>query len=495
MTTPILPRAQAGALDRAGLFQPEWRRFFEALLAFAGDNADLSTEIAAILERLEDLENAGPGDHNDLTAILDAPNAVVGEHYHVNATQANAVGMLFEDSGSIRGTTPDGVTQTLLANNSKVINVYALDDLPAPVAGVITLPADTSYYITTNLDLGGDRLSCGANVGLYGDSASNCSLTSTGLSSSTALITSTSAINIENLTIKDVGTALDLNDATSQLNWENVVFQDIPTVGTIQNYANIVWGQCILQNAANLTITGTQGSIAFFECLFDGRAGATTLTIPAAAVVTRRVRLLYCAVICLPGETAFDVSTSATIPDEGYVLDNVAFAGGGTYLAGLDYTSNKALFFNNSGITNSSALCQYSMTGNATATVIGATGTFVKVAGTTTASSLNQKFSTATTQRATYTGAFTANFRVVAFASMTSGNNQSLRLRVAKNGTTIAESNTLFKTTGSGEASAVGCQVIGTLAPNDYVELFVANDTAATNVTVSDLNFTITRLG
>ena len=134
------------------------------------------------------------------------------------------------------------------------------------------------------------------------------------------------------------------------------------------------------------------------------------------------------------------------------------------------------------------------MTGNATATTIAATGTFVKIAGTTTASSVNQKFSTATTQRATYTGSFTGTFRAVAFASMTSGNNQTLRMRMAVNGTTIPESNTIFKTTGSGEASAVGCQAIGALNPGDYVELFVANDTAATNVTVSDLNFTITRL-
>jgi hypothetical protein len=545
MTAPSLPRAQAEIVGTDRRPSREWYEFFRQLLQFANDSGLLDPDVIAnILARLDALEQEGdtftiagalsvkvsgtpasgavqlyldgdtalPGnfcyyrtgatgakewsaiDHNTVSAIQDAPNAVANQHYHMSATQADAVGLLFKSGNDVRATTADGVTATIIANASKILTVYSLTDLPAAVAGVITLANNTSYYITTAIDLAGARIVCGANVGLFGDTADNCSLTSTGLSAATALITSTSSINMESITIKDVGTALDLNDTTAQLNWENIVFQNVPTVGTIQNYANIVWGQCVLQNSAGLTITGTQGSIAFFECLFDGRTGATTLTIPAAAVVTRRVRMLYCAVACLPGETAFNVSASATIPDEGYILDNVAFAGGGTYLAGLDYTSNKALFFNCTGITNTSALCQYSMTGNATATVIGAAGTFVKVAGTTTASSLNQKFSTGTTQRATYAGAFTQNFRAVGFASMTSGNNQTLRMRIAKNGTTLAESNTLFKTTGSGEASAVGCQVILTLAPTDYVELFVTNDTSATNITVSDLNFTIVRL-
>lgn len=410
-------------------------------------------------------------------------------------TSAITGGMVpFAQSGSLKGMFPDGRVQTIAATGSKIITVHTLSDLPAPSGGVITLADNTSYYITTAIDVGANRIQCGLNNSLHGDDADNCSLTATGLSAATAFITSTSSLSLMSITIKDVGTALSLNDSTNQLNWRAVRFQNVPTMGTIQNYANIVWGQCILDNSANLTIQGTIGSLAFFECLFDGRTGQTTLTVPSTAVITRRIRMLYCAAIVQAGETGFNVSTSATIPDEGYVLDNVAFSGGGTYLAGLDYTSNKALFFNSSGIINSSALCQYSMTGNATATTIGATGTFVKIAGTTTASSLNQKFSTGTTQRATYTGAFTTNFRIVAFASMTSGNNQTLRMRVAKNGTTLGESNTLFKTTGSGEASAVGCQVIVSLAPTDYVELWVANDTAATNITVSDLNFTITRL-
>jgi hypothetical protein len=206
--------------------------------------------------------------------------------------------------------------------------------------------------------------------------------------------------------------------------------------------------------------------------------------------------MLYTAFQVDAGETGINFSASATIPDESYILDNVSFAGAGTYLAGVTYTSNKALFFNCSGtgFVNTNAVTQYTMTGNATATVIGGTGTFVKVAGTTVPeTSVTQKFSNATSNRALYSGAFIGQFLVTVFASMTSGNNQNLAMRIAVNGTTVAASNALFQTSGSGAASNIGTQLLRTLNPNDYVEVFVANNTAANNITVSDLNVTVTR--
>jgi len=134
------------------------------------------------------------------------------------------------------------------------------------------------------------------------------------------------------------------------------------------------------------------------------------------------------------------------------------------------------------------------MSNNATATTIAATGTFYKVAGTTTGSSANQKFNTATSNRATYTGAFSATFRVVVTAAVTSGNNQTLRCRIGKNGTTIPDSETEFKTSSAGESSNFTVQTLAELATNDYLEVFVANDTSATNATFKHLNVIITRI-
>lgn len=57
MAMPILPRAQAAPIGRDGTFTPEWRRLFESLLAFVGENTDTGTQIASILERLSALES------------------------------------------------------------------------------------------------------------------------------------------------------------------------------------------------------------------------------------------------------------------------------------------------------------------------------------------------------------------------------------------------------------------------------------------------------
>lgn len=56
MTTPILPRAQASPVGSDGNFTAEWRRFFDSLLAFVGENSSTGTQVAAILERLNALE-------------------------------------------------------------------------------------------------------------------------------------------------------------------------------------------------------------------------------------------------------------------------------------------------------------------------------------------------------------------------------------------------------------------------------------------------------
>lgn len=521
MPTPFLPR-QSDPIA-GGLTTPNsWFTFFSGLREFiASSGLDVGV-IDQILARLDELEEAQQGQFliQGLLSVkvlgtpeggivqvqLENDEASPGKSYAYQVSPEGAKGWHlttpaeYPDPFAIHLVDENGAFLVDENNNflagGRVLNVITqASDFPAPVAGVITLANNQEYRLHGLIDMTGYRIVFGSNNTLTGASSGADGLLFPDTLGA-ARMTGSSSLAMRNLQIQCAADPLFSmnNGSTGVLLWTGIQMVNTPTLGTISNYQNIVWKDTIISNSANLTLDGTFASFVAETALFDGRSGQTTVIIPATATFLRRFRMLYTAFQVDAGETGINFSASATIPDESYILDNVSFAGAGTYLAGLDYTSNKALFFNNSGIQNSSVLCQYSMTGNATATVIGGTGTFVKIAGTTVPSSLNQKFTTATTQRATYAGSSTANFRAIAFASMTSGNNQTLRMRLAKNGTTIAESNTLFKTTGTGEASAVGCQVIGTLSPGDYVELFVANDTAATNVTVSDLNLTITRL-
>lgn len=372
------------------------------------------------------------------------------------------------------------------------VYVDSKDRLPPASEGVIELEPDTTYFFTTTVDLTGDRLVCQQNTTILGGSSESSRIISTGLSG--ALISSAWTLPMRGITITaDIALNLDASLNPGQaLDWFGVNLTDCENVGLIKGYNNTIFTDCALLNSANLSLEGAVGTIGFSQCIFSGRAGERTLIVPATTIINRRFRVIYSAFVTPSGGTGIDFATGASVPAESYILDTVNFGGAGTPTEGVQYTDNKALFLNCVGQQNSASVCALYMDNNATATVISTPGTFVKTAGTTTGSSLNQKFSVSN-NRATYTGAITSRFTVQVVASMASGNNQSLRARIAKNGTTLAESQSRFDTTGLGKASAIFCQCVVELSTGDYVEYWVTNDTAANNVTVGDMSMVVSR--
>lgn len=381
---------------------------------------------------------------------------------------------------------------------TEFVIVNNIADLPAPSGGVITLGANVTYLFPKAFDLNGNRLVCGQNTVILGWSSENCSLFSTGLSASTALITSNWSLPMRHITITH-GTALDLDASANPnqaLDWTGVNFTNCATVGTIKGYNNVVLSVCALLGSANLKFDGTIGTVAVDNTLLSGIAGQTTVVFPFSFVTTRRIRFTYSAFVVPAGGTGINLAASATVPVERYILDTVEFSGAGSPISGVTAADNKSLFTNCIGVQNTSASCAIYMVNNATATTVSATGTFYKIAGTTTAGSAVQRFSTATTNRMTYTGASSAVFRVMLIVSLSAGSTQVIRMRIAKNGVTLEESQARFETTvaATGRAFCVSCQAIITLAPNDYLEPFIANDTSATNITANDLTFTVARV-
>jgi len=211
------------------------------------------------------------------------------------------------------------------------------------------------------------------------------------------------------------------------------------------------------------------------------------LDILSTCTITRRFRLIYSSMVVFGSTVGINVDASATIPTEGYILDTINFSAGGTYLTGVSYTDNKTRFVNSKGIENTAEIGNYYMTANATATTIGAVDTPVKILGTTTANTINQKF-THTDNRLTYSGALIRDFQVTATASLTSGNNNVIGLYVAKNGVVIASSEMYSTTSSGGRAESITCQTILELNEDDYVEMYVENTTSVTNITVEYLN-------
>ena len=385
-------------------------------------------------------------------------------------------------------------TSTGLAGNEFVF-VFSKLDLPTPSGGVITLGNNITYFITKTIDLTGDRIVAGVNSVIIGGSSENCILKSTGLSSSTALITSVYSLPMRSITITH-GTALNLDGdgTTTALDWFGVNFTDCATVGTIKDYTNFVMSDSAFLNSGNLTFDGTIGTIGMSNCLFDCATTSTALILPSTLTVSRRFRIIYSSFVVLSGETGINVNASATISSERYILDTVNFSGGGTYTSGVTYTDNKALFVNCVGITNTSTKGFMYMLNNGTDTAIGSpnVNTWVKASGTTT-SGTNSKF-THTTNRLTYNGAFTNSFLVTLNATVRSGGtNQSISIGVAKNGTIITESEGIVRTNTSNVEHGGSTQAVLEMVANDYVELFVRN-TSSTDIRVADFNFNVVKI-
>jgi len=387
------------------------------------------------------------------------------------------------------------LTPTSGLAGSEFVFVFTKNDFPIASAGVITLANNVTYFITTTIDLTGDRLVGGTNNALIGGSSESCILKSTGLSSGTALITSVYSLPIRNITITH-GTAIDLDGdgTTTALDWFGVNFTDCATVGTIKDYTNFIMGDSAFLNSQGLTFDGTIGTIGMSNCLFDCRTSGTAFILPSTLTVSRRFRVIYSSFVVLSGETGISVNASASIGEERYILDTVNFSGGGTYTSGVTYTDNKALFVNCVGITNTSTKGFMYMLNNTTDTTIGVSNVnvWVKASGTTTAGS-NSKF-THTTNRLTYNGAFTGSFLVTINATTRSASaNQSISIGVAKNGTILAESEGIIRTTTANVEHGGSTQAVLEMTTNDYVELFVRNTNSA-DVRVTDFNYNVIKI-
>ena len=132
---------------------------------------------------------------------------------------------------------------------------------------------------------------------------------------------------------------------------------------------------------------------------------------------------------------------------------------------------------------------QVTMQGNSTATTIATQSTAVKVAGTWVVQT-ESNFTGNTTGRLTYTGSTTevvsANVSIT-FSHAGSGTD-NLAVYIAKNGSVLTASKLTRAVTGNSRGN-VGTFFNVSMATSDYLEVFVANDSDTSNITVVDCLF------
>jgi hypothetical protein len=382
----------------------------------------------------------------------------------------------------------DGVWEPLgggAGSNPGWVWVYSKGDLPAAVAGVITLTAFSTYFFLTNVDLTGDRLVLGDSTVLAGASSENAGIKSTGLTG-TAMITSTHSCPMRDITL-EADVALDLNaiDSDQALDWRAVNLSNCPTMGTIAGYGNTIFTDCAILSSANLTFDGTISTVGFDGTVFVGIASQTTIILPATLTLARRFRINHSAIVSFGGATGISVDALTTIPAEGFILRDVNFSGGATYVSGLTEESLKVLWVDCVGLPNSSTAGSLYMENNASATTIAASMTPVKVAGVTVAG-FERKLSHSS-NRLTYNGAISRVFVVSASSDSEAANGKQFQFMLYKNGIALPGSSASVTTSGTKPEHA-GIHSMVSLVTGDYVEVWVQNLSDTTNVVVKNMH-------
>ena len=133
---------------------------------------------------------------------------------------------------------------------------------------------------------------------------------------------------------------------------------------------------------------------------------------------------------------------------------------------------------------------EITMIGNASATDITVQSTEVLVAGTTTLTAGVVSFDQPQNNRLRYTGTTTALMHVACTMSYTvaSGSNQELEFRLYKNGNPITASEIVDSCSAATGVESSAIHVFVSLATNDYIEVWCANNSGTGDITVRTMN-------
>ena len=228
--------------------------------------------------------------------------------------------------------------------------------------------------------------------------------------------------------------------------------------GTGVTAASTGSGGVVLSTSPTLVtpILGTPTSGTLTSCTGLPIGGGTTGTLP----VNR-------------GGTGVTTLASGFIKSDGTILTSsaapISIADGGT------------------GVTQSAyGECYIS---SVTATTIGTTGDFVKVAGTTTAGTSLSNFTHPASNRLTYTGTATRKFLITTALSFHGSATNDYKFAFHKNASSLLSASIISTTgAGTGDLAHVSCQTIVELATNDFIEVFVTNADAPNNATIDFMN-------
>ncbi|WP_300661804.1 hypothetical protein [Fluviicola sp.] len=391
------------------------------------------------------------------------------------------------------GTLPDGYYYwnstrwvMLRIGRDNYVLVKSVADLPAPVAGVITLVNGIEYEINGTITLTTPINLNGCTV--KGDDSSNDKLVYTGAGS---LFTGDKTGNLRYLTLTAAsGSIFNINALSTSQNMlvQNCFILGCSSVGTIAGVGGTVFFSTVAYfSNTNGIIFQNDNNVVLNNMLWDA----------SNSNIYERFTGTFNVIQLLGGDRLTTSVNSATaLHISGITSLNagsakvIMFIGTGTYVTG---TFTNAWEVEASGLnTQKDGVAGGNMYITVpVATTFASAGTPVKALGTTNSSNL-YRMTHPTNNRLTYVGSKTRAFMISSSMSITQpSSNRYFSFYIAKNGVIIPESRQDVKVINSTDQVSLTISCWATLAPNDYVEVWVENQSATTTLTIQTLNLSM----
>jgi len=405
-------------------------------------------------------------------------------------TAAIAEGTMVYSDG---GTLPDGYyywnsTRWVMLSVARdnFVLVKSAADFPAPVAGVITLAAGVEYEINGTIVLSNSINLNGCSV--KGEDSGNDKLVYTGAGS---MFTGNKTGNLRFLSLVAAsGSVFNIDALSTAQNMlvQNCFFLGCNSIGTITGVGGTVFFSTVayfsntngitFQNDNNVVMNNTLWDVSNFN-IYERFIGTFNI-----------IQILGGDRVTTSANTATALHISGITSLNSGSAKVIMFNGTGTFVTG---TFTNAWEVESTGInTQKDGVAGGNMyISTPVATTFAASATPIKVLGTTTATNL-YRVTQPTNNRLTYGGSKTRSFLISGSLSLTQpNNNRFFSFYIAKNGVIIPESRQEIKVVNSTDQVSLTVTCRATLAPGDYIEVWVENQTATTDITVQTMNLSM----
>ncbi len=378
--------------------------------------------------------------------------------------------------------------------NDKLVYVYSLADLPTPSGSAITLDANSMYIFKGIVNITPYYLELnGANLRGIDPARDGVASAVAG-----AILRSTNvSVFMQDVVVIPLSgstKAYDFKDGTGTkfcnlFSGNSVVEVGIPSlgVGQISGFKAVTIVKNYWNTKDGVKVTGTMGKFACaFTFITNVTSGAGIEFLGALVIDDIDLSNNY---FIYSGQSGVKLNAGATV-DRGRMTTNM-FRGVGSPLNGLTSYDPGWKMLQNTNIPDTRVYGYIYMNANATTTNTSPTNTYVKVAGTTTSTSL-LKISSPASNRLTYLGREPIVASVdILVSGQAPANSADFTIAIYKNGSIITGPVMSTGTMTNNQAFSLILNREVDMATNDYVEVFIKTTTGTTPLTVSNMQFRI----